>query len=327
MSLIIWNSEIEHLLSTGVLKPSMLVSTPYFKNMSGVRKSGLDFSYTADERSDRERVHTIKTIPNFVPRDFQEDAVQTLIDRRFNLLHTPRQAGATTIMAVKSLADALNGKSTFYIAPNGAMAQSFVERVKSYYLKLPFYLRPGVTAWNERSIQFENCSIVAKDQRSVSKSEKEIFKGFDSFMLDGADYFDRFSKIYNDLVTQASEKGDLTVQTIRGDREGILRKSTLFAYNLIKSEFFLDKNRLDEIRKMYNSKEEFDSEYTTEFDSVIEPVGKPGPEGKLGKMGNIDFEWHIKDIENSLATSEPKAILKKVLMLMRHMANKNNQGQ
>jgi hypothetical protein len=128
----------------------------------------------------------------FRPYDYQIDMVKTFHENRFSIAMLSRQMGKTITVAAYILWSAIfNRDYTIGILANKAdKAQEILARVKLMYEELPFWLKPGILRWNERSIKLSNGTVVF----SSATSETSV-RGYSLNMI----YIDELSFIQNDI--------------------------------------------------------------------------------------------------------------------------------
>lgn len=107
---------------------------------------------------------------NFVPYEYQEAMIRSMMLNRFLAALLARQAGKTTVVSSFILWFALfnDNKDIAILANKGDQAQEIISRIQLSYENLPFFLQQGVRVWNKRSIVFENGSRIFSASTSSS---------------------------------------------------------------------------------------------------------------------------------------------------------------
>lgn len=182
---------------------------PWFKNEVGVRRSGIIF-----KMSDYELQEYIKcklnikyfaecyckvktedgTINNIKLRDYQEDILD-LFSGRKSILMAARQSGKTISAAITMLHFITfnNDKNIMIVANIADTAIEIIDKIKSIYRHLPFFLKTGVKNWNQKSISLENgCRI-----KSAARSKTPAI-GFTIDFL----YLDEFAHIPSSIINK-----------------------------------------------------------------------------------------------------------------------------
>ena len=176
------------------------IKNPYYLNQEGVRNSGIEFEFTEEEK-----IHYINVSNNphqfielkrlFVPylklQSSQKDMLDNLINSRFNIFHTSRQIGITTISNLYSLFYALfNSKKTIMILSDRSSKRSDnFNLVFTFYKSLPYYLKCGVDSYRSGDfLKFENGSRIY-----FRSPLSPIGQNIDLLIIDDFAYFDKKS--------------------------------------------------------------------------------------------------------------------------------------
>jgi hypothetical protein len=181
---------------------------PWLKSEVGLRRSGVAFKMSSDEQQEYIRcaldVHyfvekycKVKredgSIGNIKLRDYQKEILDNFVNNRFNILMASRQVGKTISSAIFMLHKILfdNDKNIMIVANKGDTAVEIVDKIKSIYTLLPFFLKPGIKTWNQKSLTFENgCRI------KTSARTKTPAIGFTIDVL----YLDEFAHIPSNII-------------------------------------------------------------------------------------------------------------------------------
>lgn len=122
-------------------------------------------------------------------------------------------------------------KGCMIVANKGETVKEIIRKIKDIYRLLPFFLKTGVTNWNEKQIAFENNSRVQSQARS-----KEPSIGFTIDML----YLDEFAKVPDNIIRQYYGSVIPTVSSIENSK--VIITSTPDGYNLF-WELLIDAER------------------------------------------------------------------------------------
>lgn len=181
---------------------------PWLKSEVGLRRAGVAFKMSADEQQEYIRcaldVHyfvemycKVKredgSIGSILLRDYQKEILNNFVNSRFNILMASRQVGKTISSAIFMLHKILfdNDKNIMIVANKGDTAVEIVDKIKSIYTLLPFFLKPGIKTWNQKSLTFENgCRI------KTSARTKTPAIGFTIDVL----YLDEFAHIPSNII-------------------------------------------------------------------------------------------------------------------------------
>lgn len=181
---------------------------PWLKSEVGLRRAGVAFRMSPEEQQEYVRcaldVHyfvekycKVKredgSIGSIKLRDYQKEILDNFVNNRFNILMASRQVGKTISSAIFMLHKILfdNDKNIMIVANKGDTAVEIVDKIKSIYTLLPFFLKPGIKTWNQKSLTFENgCRI------KTSARTKTPAIGFTIDVL----YLDEFAHIPSNII-------------------------------------------------------------------------------------------------------------------------------
>ena len=181
---------------------------PWLKSEVGLRRAGVTFRMTPEEQAEyikcaldihyfTENYCKLKredgTIGSIFLRDYQKEILENFVTSRFNILMASRQVGKTVSSAIFMLHKILfdNDKNIMIVANKGDTAVEIVDKIKSIYSLLPFFLKPGIKTWNQKSLTFENgCRI------KTSARTKTPAIGFTIDIL----YLDEFAHIPSNII-------------------------------------------------------------------------------------------------------------------------------
>ena len=181
---------------------------PWLKSEVGLRRAGVSFRMTPDEQQEYVRcaldVHyfvekycKVKredgSVGSIKLRDYQKEMLDSFVNNRFSILMASRQVGKTISSSIFMLHKILfdNDKNIMIVANKGDTAVEIVDKIKSIYTLLPFFLKPGIKTWNQKSLTFENgCRI------KTSARTKTPAIGFTIDVL----YLDEFAHIPSNII-------------------------------------------------------------------------------------------------------------------------------
>ena len=211
---------------------------PWFKSEVGIRRAGVTFRMTPEEQEEyvrcaldihyfTEKYCKVKTedgsINNIKLRDYQAEIMDNFVNNRFNILMASRQVGKTISASIFMLHTILfnNDKNVMIVVNKGDTAVEIVDKIKSIYTLLPFFLKPGVKTWNQKSLTFENgCRI------KTSARTKTPAIGFTIDVL----YLDEFAHIPSNIIEPYYTAAFPTVSAIQNSK--IIITSTPNGMNL-----------------------------------------------------------------------------------------------
>jgi hypothetical protein len=211
---------------------------PWLKGEVGLRRSGVTFRMSPEEQEEYvkcaldidyfvEKYCMVKredgSIGNIILRDYQKEILDLFNNNRFSILMAARQCGKTISSSIFILHFLLfnNDKNVMIIANKSDTVVEIVDKIKSIYTLLPFFLKTGIKVWNQRSITFENgCRI------KTSARTKTPAVGFTIDLL----YLDEFAHIPSNIITPFYTAAYPTVSAIQNSK--IIITSTPNGLNL-----------------------------------------------------------------------------------------------
>lgn len=232
---------------------------PWLKSEVGLRRSGATFKMTPDEQQEYIRcaidVHYFTekycktkredgSVGSIKLRDYQEEILDNFVQNRFNILMCSRQTGKTISSSIFILHTILfsNDKNIMIVANVGSTTVEIVDKIKSIYTLLPFFLKPGIKVWNQKSITLENGCRIKTSARSKTPAI-----GHTIDLL----YLDEFAHIPSNIIESYYAAAYPTVSAVLNSK--IIITSTPNGMNLF-HRLLLDAERPDGDPKKNNYK-------------------------------------------------------------------------
>jgi len=204
----------------------------------GVRKGGISFAMTKQERSEfvkcklsvfyfAQKYCKIKredgTVGEITLREYQKNIIKLFNDNRYSILMASRQSGKTVSAAIYILWYILfnSNKGVMIVANKSKTTKEIINKIKSIYKQLPFFLKEGVVNWNEQSISLENGSRIQTEARTA-----EPAIGFTIDLL----YLDEFAKVPDTIIRKYYGEVVPVVSSIENSK--IIITSTPDGFNL-----------------------------------------------------------------------------------------------
>ena len=211
---------------------------PWLKSEVGLKRSGVVFRLSAEEQQEYIRcavdIHYFTekycktkredgSVGSILLRDYQREILDNFINNRFNILMASRQVGKTVSSAIFILHTILfnNDKNCMIVANKGDTAIEIVDKVKSIYTLLPFFLKPGIKTWNQKSLTFDNGCRIKTSARSKTPAI-----GFTIDVL----YLDEFAHIPSNIIEPYYTAAFPTVSAVQNSK--IIITSTPNGMNL-----------------------------------------------------------------------------------------------
>ena len=199
---------------------------PWFKNEVGIRRAGLTFMMTDDEIEEyikckldinyfAEKHCKVKTedgsIQNIKLRDYQRKILELYTTNRFSILCGSRQIGKTINAAIAMLhfVTFSNDKNIMIVANIRGTTIEIIDKIKSIYTHLPFFLKPSIKTWNQQSVVFENGCRIKSSARSKTPAI-----GFTIDFL----YLDEFAHIPSNIIEPYYQAAFPTVSAIENSK-------------------------------------------------------------------------------------------------------------
>jgi hypothetical protein len=136
-----------------------------YQNILYTRKKGLSFVYTNEElfeytKCANDPQYFIEKYFNIKLKDYQKEILTEFKNNRFSILASSRQSGINLLMKLIFLHyTTFNLDKKIHILAN-KLNHEFIDDIKFYYCKLPFFLKQGIIAWNKYTLCFENGSTI-----------------------------------------------------------------------------------------------------------------------------------------------------------------------
>lgn len=211
---------------------------PWLKSEVGLKRSGVIFRLSPQEQQEYIRcavdIHYFTekycktkredgSVGPIQLRDYQIDILDNFVNNRFNILMASRQVGKTVSSAIFILHTILfnNDKNVMIVANKGDTAIEIVDKVKSIYTLLPFFLKPGIKTWNQKSLTFDNGCRIKTSARSKTPAI-----GFTIDVL----YLDEFAHIPSNIIEPYYTAAFPTVSAVQNSK--IIITSTPNGMNL-----------------------------------------------------------------------------------------------
>ena len=238
----------------------------------------------------------------FEPYEYQERIIRSVVDNRYTVVCTSRQAGKTSSYTAAVLWFAIfhPQKTIGILANKGDVAKEILGRIKLAYEHLPKWLQQGVVKWNEFSIHLENGSRVIA---AATSSSSVRGYSFNMVIVDEAAWVEKFDEFFASVFPTTSSGKDTKVVLV-STPNGLNSFYKIFddaqkkrnTYNPILVHWTEVPNRDEKwkdqtLAALGFDEEKFNAEYCCEF---------------LGSSGSLIGGWKLKQLvyQNPLATHE-----------------------
>jgi hypothetical protein len=291
----IWTSErVQQLLDdfeNGLIDIKTIKNSPFKDNDPVWKKANIVFEYTPEEleeirkckadpvyfASKYAQVMTEEGIQQITLRDYQEEIIRSFKENRFNILMASRQIGKTVMSGVFIAwylifhAD----KNVLAVANIASTTKEVLDKIKSVFENLPFFLKPGCISNNVMSMKFDNgCRLIG---RTTTKNTGIGFTihvlYIDEFAHINPSYLDFFYRAIYPTISASSNSKIIITSTPNGMNrfyeiymEALEHKN---AYVPLRVDWWQVPGRDEAWKKMtianLGSEEDFNQEYGLQF--------------------------------------------------------------
>jgi hypothetical protein len=130
------------------------------EQMQEIIKCSKDIIYFAEKYftviEEKRGKHVIKLF------DYQKETLKAFVENRFVVLNFGRQLGKSTCLSIYILWLSMFeiDKTIVILSNKEASAKSLMKDIKTAYLELPEWLKPGVEKWDQTVLGFDNGSTI-----------------------------------------------------------------------------------------------------------------------------------------------------------------------
>lgn len=211
----IWNEKIINLLKEDTVPLVLLNENPFYNGNKNLRKANVVYELSDAEKLEIEQIADINYfIDNYwflngyciKLFDWQKEFLKELKDNRFNILSHSRQIGFFTILSIYITHIILTRSNATIIIVDAKNAQcvELISKIKTIYESLPLFMKPGILAWNAKSLSFDNgCKIIANSNvREITNKNGNYW-----FLL-SASQLPNFDSLYKSTLLNCNKKDD-----------------------------------------------------------------------------------------------------------------------
>ncbi len=222
---------INELYDSGANWREIFTETPFYEGDKNIRKGGLTYEFTEEEISEyvkcsqdiiyfaekycKIKINTeLSILPsglgNLVLLNFQKEYLKSLVKEKHIITLKARQTGITSMNAVYILHYCMfsSDKNVLIAANMRATTIEIVDKIKTFYENLPFWLKPGVKSWNQVSIIFDNgCKIKTIARTKSAAIGYEVHQLFiEEAAHIPSNIMDSFYKSFHDMLTSTGKR-------------------------------------------------------------------------------------------------------------------------
>ena len=149
----------------------------FFRNQEGTLSHDILIAFTNEEKL--EYAKCSNDIKYFIEKycgvslfNFQKEWIDDFVNNRFLIYCTSRQVGYYTTMAAVYLHYLIFNidKNILIFCNKGCSGIEFLNKVFRYYLKIPYFLKPGIKYKNQTNMRFNNGNRIITQARSKTPS-------------------------------------------------------------------------------------------------------------------------------------------------------------
>lgn len=186
----------------GLIDIKHLKNSPFKDNDPDWKKANIVYEYTAEEIVELKKcqqdvvyfaekycqIMTETGVRNIDLLDYQKDVVKNFDRERFNILMASRQVGKTWCSAIFIAWYLVFNfdKNALIVADNAATTKEVIDKIKTIFENMPFFIKPGCLNNAVMSLKFDNgCRLIGRS------TTKKTGIGFNIHLL----YIDEFAHI------------------------------------------------------------------------------------------------------------------------------------
>lgn len=221
---VIWSTDAINMALDGLKKGRRLVANPFYDGNTNVLKADLNFHRTDAEIKEWlkckndivyfvEKYCKLKTpegIKHVTLRDYQVEYLKHLTNNQLSICLQCRQSGKSTTTSLFMLHFLLFNidKNALICSNKYKSAKEVVTKAKAIYEQIPYFLKPGVSKWNEAEVVMDNgCRILAETTTAKSGIGDTIdFLVLDEFAHVAPNILDTFYNNIFPVITAAKAK-------------------------------------------------------------------------------------------------------------------------
>ena len=221
---VIWSTESINIAIKALEQGKRLIANPFYENNTRILKADLTFERTNEEieewkkcRKDIiyfvEKYCKLKTpegIKHVKLRDYQEQYLKHLTNNQLSICLQCRQSGKSTTTSLFMIHFLLFNldKNALICSNKFKSAKEVVSKAKNIYENIPYFLKPGVSKWNEAEVVMDNgCRMQAETTTEKSGIGDTIdFLLLDEFAHVAPNKLDTFYNNIFPVITAAKAK-------------------------------------------------------------------------------------------------------------------------
>jgi hypothetical protein len=204
---IVWSTAKIEMLMQAIEEGIHVKHAPFHEGNPTLRKANINFDYTNEEISEIKRcsrdivyfankyctVMTDEGIRQIVLRDYQEDMLRHFVANRYSIVLAARQIGKTICSSIFIAWYLIfnSDRNALVLSNKGSTTQEIIDKAKTIFTNLPFFLKPGIIKNDVFSMRFDNgCRLIGQN------TTKKAGIGFTIHLL----FLDEFAHVHETIV-------------------------------------------------------------------------------------------------------------------------------
>lgn len=177
----------------------------FYKGIEYTLNSNVYYVLNNEEKKEwakcyNDKIYFIEKYLNIKLRKYQIEWIKLYDKNRFIIYNVARLTGVISIMSAIYLHQMIfENKSIYYINNKVMNHKEFVDKIKIYYLRLPYYLKPSIVVLNSKKIVFNNSAI-------FNTTKDNIDVNYDEYNISDFAHNDKLYQYYKDIMPIVSTK-------------------------------------------------------------------------------------------------------------------------
>ena len=271
----------------------------FYQGNRDLRKKGVNYIYSHSEMIEfskcfNSKEYFLTIYLDIKILDFHLELIKRYENNRSNIFVLSREIGFNKILAALYLWEIIfnTNQMILYVDNKSTLLTEMINNIKKHYIKIPFFLKPGILSWRKQVLSFDN------NNRITTLYPNQTFSiGYQINIL----HINNMSNIQNKYITEFYSSIIPVISAIVNSK--IILSSPFngkdFFYKLYKNSI-LSKN--DPTKNSYES---------IKFDyNVIPGRGKDWVSNRKNKFGDLVFDQNYRCKNNSKRKQKVYRILK-----------------
>ena len=157
--------------------------------------------------------HPTKGLLSFDLWDFQEDAINSFLDKSYHIILKARQLGISTLCAAYAgwMANFFKNKEIYILATKRDTATNLVDKVRVFLEEVPPWLKSSITIDNRQSMELENGSKIKAGATGTNAQDAARSEALSLLIIDEAAFIKAMDGIWTAAQPTLATGGDCIV--------------------------------------------------------------------------------------------------------------------